>query len=242
MPSDTAAIASGIVPPAFSRIREIFAADPSSGRDANGAWEKMWVEGATPWDGAEIQPAFREIVEERWGEVEGVDFASLVDGGNGKALVPGCGRGYDVIYLASKGFQATGADLSVSAVAAAQAHYATLVGAPKNVNFQQMDFFKDLTPGAYSICYDYTFFCAIPPVMRKAWGESYAKGIRSGGVLITMMWPIVGDKEGGPPFSVSEEAYHEVLSPYFTPVYLKDPIKTADGHAGSDKVGVWKRK
>ena len=113
MPSDTAAIASGVVPPAFSRIRQIFAADPTSGRDANGgafcpvptpraphvltrlpepAWEQMWQEKTTPWDAAEIQPAFREIVEDRWGEVEGVDWASLVDGGKGKALVPGCGR------------------------------------------------------------------------------------------------------------------------------------------------------
>lgn len=55
---------------------------------------------------------------------------------------------------------------------------------------QQMDFFKDLVPGTYSICYDYTFFCAIPPALRADWGKAYAKGIRSGGVLITMMWPI----------------------------------------------------
>ena len=60
-----------------------------------------------------------------------------------------------------------------------------------------MDFFKDLPESAYSLCYDYTFFCAIPPTMRAAWAEAYAGGIRSGGVLITMMWPI------GAPFLAS---------------------------------------
>ncbi|KAL8277751.1 hypothetical protein RQP46_009873 [Phenoliferia psychrophenolica] len=78
--------------------------------------------------------------------------------------------------------------------------------------------------------------------MRPAWAEAYAGLIRQGGVLITMMWPIVGDREGGPPFSVSEEAYREALSPYFDSVYLKDPIKTSEGHAGVDKMGVWRRK
>ena len=67
--------------------------DPTYTRHSTpAAWELMWKEKATPWDASEIQPAFREIVEVRWGEVEGVDWESLVDGGKGRALVPGCGR------------------------------------------------------------------------------------------------------------------------------------------------------
>lgn len=69
----------------------------------------MWQQKTTPWDAAEIQPAFREIVEERWGEVEGVDWESLVDGGKGKALVPGCGR----VCFRPSGAETGGRDLTV---------------------------------------------------------------------------------------------------------------------------------
>lgn len=93
-----------------------------------------------------MQPALKELVETSWSEV-GIDWSSLE---GGRAIVPGCGRarrsvggvgiwltgspqGYDAIYFASKGLDSWGVDLSPTAIAAAEAHYATQVNPPTNV-------------------------------------------------------------------------------------------------------------
>lgn len=71
--------------------------------------------------------------------------------------------------------------------------------------------------------------------MRPSWGKRYGEVIRPGGLLICLAFPIGeavrgsdvrtfsvsspagccppsdGDREGGPPFSVSEEAYDAAL-------------------------------
>lgn len=94
-----------------------------------------------------MQPALKELVESCWSET-GIEWSSLE---GGKAIVPGCGRvrrymavdrvwltiglqGYDAIYFASKGFDSWGVDLSPTAIAAAEAHYATQVNPPTNIS------------------------------------------------------------------------------------------------------------
>ncbi|KAM0747155.1 S-adenosyl-L-methionine-dependent methyltransferase [Meredithblackwellia eburnea MCA 4105] len=176
------------------------------------AWEKMWQEQTTPWDASGIQPALKDLVENGWAKV-GVDWSDLASGGEGKALVPGCGRGYDVLYLASKGFQAVGADISATAIAAAREHYASQHSPPPTVTFEQVDFFKDLPEAFYSLAYDYTFFCAIPPSMRSEWAKAYAKTIRPGGVLITLMWPI-GEFRSHPTLVIASKVPRVVFTSY----------------------------
>lgn len=51
-------------------------------------WEQAWQQKITPWDAGDVQPALRELLDERWHDV-GVPLDSLKDG---KALVAGCGR------------------------------------------------------------------------------------------------------------------------------------------------------
>ena len=35
------------------------------------------------------------------------------------------------------------------------------------------------------------------------------------GIIITLIWPIAGDRPGGPPYSLSPELYEPVLSESF---------------------------
>ncbi|CEQ41899.1 SPOSA6832_03669, partial [Sporobolomyces salmonicolor] len=237
------------MPESILKMRELLASDPTEGRSATGGWDQAWKADLTPWDSKnkDVQPALRELVEERWAEV-GLPLASLSDG---MALVPGCGRGYDAVFFASKGIDAIGLDLSATAVEAAKAHHAAQPGAPSNVELQAVvplpnvptearlltlnwrglrtsqaaDFFDFALPGGrpFSLAYDFTFFCAIPPGLRGDWGKRYADVIRKGGLLITLAFPLGvlvsswhhGDRKGGPPYSVSEAAYGEALSSNF---------------------------
>ncbi|GAA5846392.1 hypothetical protein JCM5353_000477 [Sporobolomyces roseus] len=228
------------MPAEILKLRELISQDPSQGAAAEGAWDGAWRANVTPWDSKlkDVQPSLRELVEERWAKT-GIEWESLKDG---KALVAGCGRGYDAIFFASKGIDAIGMDLSSTAVEAAREHHSSLSGAPSNVTFQAADFFAFPLDNSFSLAYDFTFFCAIPPTWRQKWGDRYAEVVRKGGVLITLQYPIDGDREGGPPYSVSEGAYDEALSSNFEKVYCETPTKQSEGHEGREKMVVWRRK
>ncbi|GAA6061617.1 hypothetical protein JCM10212_000959 [Sporobolomyces blumeae] len=232
------------VPPALVQVREFLSSDPTQGTTPTGGWDQCWKAQVTPWDSQakDVQPSLRELVEDKWHDVDGVEWSDLVEGGKGKALVAGCGRGYDAIYFASKGFDAVGMDLSPTAVERAKEHHASLSGAPQNVTFQAADFFSFDLATPFSLAYDFTFFCALPPSMRQRWGDRYAEVVRQDGVLITLEYPLDGDRQGGPPYSVSEQAYDEVLSPNFAKIYEAVPTKQTQGHEGREKIAVWKRK
>ncbi|POY72450.1 hypothetical protein BMF94_4276 [Rhodotorula taiwanensis] len=226
--------------PEMVRIRELIANDPAGGQSPTGGWDQAWKEKVTPWDAGDVQPAFRELLDERWEDV-GVSLDSLKDG---KALVAGCGRGCDAAFIAQHGIETVGLDLSPTAVEVARAHLAKTPDAPTNINFETGDFFKFTPPtGGFSLAFDYTFFCAINPSMRASWGKRYGEVIRPNGVLICLAFPIDGNREGGPPFSVSEEAYDAALGGDFDKIYSKQPTKLAEGRAaGRDRMLVYKRK
>ncbi|GAA5853560.1 hypothetical protein JCM3766R1_003129 [Sporobolomyces carnicolor] len=250
------------MPPEILHLRKLLAEDPTHGASATGAWDAAWRSDVTPWDSRlkDVQPSLRELVESEFWH-ERVEPGLREIGGRVRALVAGCGRGYDAIYFALQGIDSVGIDLSPTAVRAANDHLESLgANAPKNVEFRAADFFdfsldqddsirrddddedRDGEGRLFSLAYDFTFFCAIPPASRRMWGERYAALIRRGGVLITLEYPIDGDRQGGPPFSVSPEAYDQVLSPNFDKMYDQVPTKQTAGHEGRERIVVWKRK
>jgi SAM-dependent methyltransferase len=91
--------------------------------------------------------------------------------GSKKALVPGCGKGYDVLLLAAFGYDAYGLEVSQGALQAARKHEVeaesndiyTVKGKGKgNVKWLSGDFFKDDfkanvdTEAKFDLIYDYT--------------------------------------------------------------------------------------
>lgn len=56
---------------------------------------------------------------------------------------------------------------------------------------KQGDFFTFTPPSeGYTLAYDYTFFCALPPDLRERWGGRYAELVKPGGVLVCLEFPI----------------------------------------------------
>ncbi|KAF5385555.1 hypothetical protein D9757_006742 [Collybiopsis confluens] len=190
-------------------------------RDAE-SWDDVWKHDLTPWEAGavDIQPPLRQCIES--GEVP---FPK-----QGKAMVPGCGRvlpsyallmfntshrltwlfqqGFDTIYLASAlGWDyVLGADVSETAIAAAN-DLLNKRGVPPSVatkaRFETADFFKMSVPDEekFDLIYDYTFYVAIPPSMRPAWGTKMQELVKPGGHLITLMFPHVKEPYAlGPPF------------------------------------------
>jgi hypothetical protein len=76
-------------------------------------WDDLWKEGFAPWDKGMPNPALVDLLSERQ------DLFPAKQGRK-KALVPGCGKGYDVLLLSSWGYDAYGLDVSETALEGAK--------------------------------------------------------------------------------------------------------------------------
>lgn len=166
-------------------------------------WDAFWQRGVAPGQYFDVHVALPELVTQ-------LRQRQLPAGG--RALVPGCGRGYDVQVLCESGFYdvVIGLDISETAVKAAK-EYLDGKGV-KGFQVVAGDFFAGGVDGTFNLVYDYTFFCAIPREWREKWGARMKQLVQVGGVLVTVMFPY-GEWMGeeGPPFTVEEKAYREVL-------------------------------
>jgi methyl halide transferase len=148
---------------ARARLRDHFTGAELSAHPSK--WDDLWNEGFVPWDRGFPSPALVDLLSER-----GDLFPTKQ--GRKKALVPGCGKGYDVLLLSSWGYDAYGLDVSEKALeaarqtqreAAGQDIYKTKKGAQKgNVTWLSGDFFgndflKDVDGESnFDLIYDYT--------------------------------------------------------------------------------------
>ena len=96
-----------------ARLTSHFAGDRAGQPDR---WSALWDQGDfLPWDRGKPNPALEDLLVHRQDLVAPTEDAS-VDKSRKKALVPGCGRGYDVLLLASFGYDAYGLEVSETAV------------------------------------------------------------------------------------------------------------------------------
>lgn len=140
-------------------------------------WAELWNKGDDlPWDRGFPSPALEDTLTERRSTIGGpIDENKQ----RKKALVPGCGRGVDVLLLASFGYDAYGLEYSAAAVEVCKQEQAKNgdkypvrdqgVG-QGNVTFVQGDFFKDewleklgLERNTFDLVYDYTVCCSDYP-------------------------------------------------------------------------------
>ncbi|KDO51607.1 hypothetical protein CISIN_1g024021mg [Citrus sinensis] len=156
--------------------------------ESSGGWEKCWEEGLTPWDIGQPAPIIVHLHQS----------GALP---KGRALVPGCGTGYDVVAMASPERYVVGLEISDIAIKKAEELSSSLPNA-KFVSFLKADFFTWCPTELFDLIFDYTFFCAIEPEMRAAWAQKIKDFLKPDGELITLMFPI-SDHVGGPPYKVS---------------------------------------
>jgi SAM-dependent methyltransferase len=130
-------------------------------------WDDLWKEGFLPWDKGFPNPALVDLLTERQDL-----FPPPPKSGRRKALVPGCGKGYDVLLLSAFGYDAYGLEISSNALEAARrtekemdgkGDYEMREGVEKGrVTWLAGDFFADAFlkdvegEGAFDLIYDYT--------------------------------------------------------------------------------------
>lgn len=167
-------------------------------------WASLWDKGDNlPWDKGFPNPALEDALVQRRATIGGaIGQDAQGHSYRRKALVPGCGRGVDVLLLASFGFDAYGLEYSATAIEACKKEQAEnhswyrvrdqSIG-QGNVTFIQGDFFDDawlqkigVALNGFDIIYDYTVshlqpllsynhfhFLQLPRVGYTAWMEGH---------------------------------------------------------------------
>ena len=217
-------------------------------------WKAMWDNGINvgqAFDASSPSPALVKAVLENTVPV-------------GRALVPGCGRGYDIALLANSTRYVLGIDIAEKAVEEAKNYLETLPEEnklyPGSYDIKQLSFF-DLPTNTdeekFDFIYDYTFLCALSPNIRLLWAEKMSNLLKDGGELFTLIFPIseLRDENEGPPFKVSFSGLKELLEPHGFEAYQLEmlPIELChrdrdgsinDKFAGGANSGIgrWKKK
>ncbi|KAI0012500.1 S-adenosyl-L-methionine-dependent methyltransferase [Xylariaceae sp. FL0662B] len=187
-------------------------------------WNTCWEEEWTPWDRGGPSRALYDLLKEN------PELFCFPDERVRKtALVPGCGRGHDVLLLGAFGFDVYGLDLSPKATEAAKknAEDAGVRGLYKresdvrgSVTWLTGDFFEDawlreagVAGGKFDLIFDYTFFCALPASLRPAWARRMASLLAPDGRLVCLEFPSEKSPgDSGPPWASPPHAYVAYLS------------------------------
>ena len=152
-------------------------------------WQRHYEENDLGWDLGQVAPPFVKLWQE--------EKLPL-----GKVLVPGCGRGHEVVFLAENGFDVTAIDFSSGAVT-------YLKNALKKRNLEgrilHQDFFSldESHEGVYDLVLEQTFFCAISPKQRRDYVLNVSRILKPGGILVGLFYHT--DEQGGPPYNTTRE-------------------------------------
>ncbi|XP_034223679.1 probable thiol methyltransferase 2 isoform X2 [Prunus dulcis] len=146
-------------PPAVDKLQQLL----STGGGGSG-WDKCWEQGLTPWDLGQPTPVIAHL--HRQGALP-----------KGRALVPGCGTGYDVVAIASPERHVTGLDISENAIKKAAEISDHIGGPPYKVSVS--DYEEVLHPMGFKATSIVDNELAVPPRQGREklgrWKRSLSK-------------------------------------------------------------------
>ncbi|KFZ18339.1 hypothetical protein V502_04135 [Pseudogymnoascus sp. VKM F-4520 (FW-2644)] len=210
---------------ARERLRQHFLNAEES--DHPGKWDDLYRAGFIPWDKGLPSAPLAEALARR----DLISEPAVAVSGAGKqrkrALVPGCGKGYDVLLLAAFGYDAYGLETSELALKGAketeEKHGGDEVYRVRDesvgkgkVTWIAGDFFKDDWAkslgegfdGTFDVLFDYTFLSALPPTLRAPWSRRYSQLLAPTGRLICLEFPTYKPiNSGGPPWALPPTVY-----------------------------------
>jgi SAM-dependent methyltransferase len=167
-------------------------------------WDQRYADGDLPWDSGKEDAHLVDVVARH-----GIEA--------GKALEIGCGTGTNLIWLAQRGFETTGLDLSQNAIARAESKVAA---AGVDGNLLVGDFLVDEIPGGpYQFVYDRGLFHVFDTAEDQSrFAARVAELLGLGGIWHSLIGSTEGPpRDTGPPrrsateIVVAVEPHFEIL-------------------------------
>jgi len=146
-------------------------------------WEHLYQVQDTGWDRGEASPALQA-----W-------LPHLAQTGVQRVLIPGCGRGHEVLALAKEGFDVTGLDFALSAIACLEKK---LQQEKVQASTCCEDLFTYQPKQVFDAVYEQTCLCALSPSQREAYERCLYGWLKEGGTLLLLL--MQSNAASGPPF------------------------------------------
>ena len=147
------------------------------------AWQDRYVAGQTGWDRGECNPL----------------LVSRLDGGmleeQSRIMIPGCGRGHEVLELARRGHRVTAVDFADLPITALKAN---LADCGLSAQVVQVDLFEFQPDEPFDAIYEQTSLCAIQPDRRSEYEVQLARWLKPKGILIANF--MQSNRPSGPPY------------------------------------------
>lgn len=144
-------------------------------------WELRYQAGETGWDRGACSSALTHWLE------NGLSPCRI--------MIPGCGRGYEVVELARRGFAVTAIDIAPSAITHLQAELHAAGVTAEIISGDLFDYKPDVS---FDAVYEQTCLCAIHPDQRRDYEARLFEWLKPGGRLFALFMQT--GAEGGPPF------------------------------------------
>ncbi|MCU7372444.1 TPMT family class I SAM-dependent methyltransferase [Paucibacter sp. O1-1] len=162
-------------------------------------WQQRFESGQTPWDRGAPHPQLQ-----LW-----LDQGLLTP--EHAVLVPGCGRGHELLQLGQAGIAATGLDYAPAAVALARERLGTLPG-----RVEQADVLQWQPAAPVDRVYEQTCLCALHPDQWRAYADQLQRWLKPGGLLLALFMQARRESAGqgfveGPPYHGDINAMRALL-------------------------------
>jgi SAM-dependent methyltransferase len=185
-------------------------------------WDNCYRENNTPWDKNLPSPPLTGWVRKHKPQ--------------GRALMPGCGLGHDVVMLADAGVDILGLDISATAIDRGEALYPAY-----KERLVRGDLFDlpNYWLGTFDYVFEHTCLCALPVDWRPRYRHAVAAALKPGGLLVGVWFinPDMDPGESGPPFGISTAELAELFQGWKV---IEDyvPESAFPGRAGRERVRV----
>ena len=157
-------------------------------------WQERYEEGKTGWDRGEPNPMLLHWLES--GQLKACEV-----------LVPGCGRGHEVIALAEAGFKVTAIDFADAAVNSLNDE---LRRRDLKADVVKSDVFAFCQSRSFDAIYEQTSLCAIHPSQWETYQQLLACWLRAEGKLFAMF--MQSNTAMGPPYSCDLNTMQELFA------------------------------
>ncbi|NBA76197.1 methyltransferase domain-containing protein [Emticicia sp. ODNR4P] len=186
-------------------------------------WNERYAQGQTGWDLGKASPPLENYIR----QLGNKDL---------KILLPGCGNGYEALLMAELGFtNLTVLDIAPLAVEKLQHKLQSY----PSVRILCEDFFEHVD--SYDLILEQTFFCALPPSMRKQYAQKMAELLAPQGKLVGLLFASEFDK-AGPPFGGTTEEYLQLFNPHFKSEILEPCHNSIRPRQGNELFIKWVKK
>ena len=108
----------------------------------------------------------------------------------------------------------------------------------KGIAFNRCVTNKDNFKENFDFIFEYVTYCAINPERRKEFAQKISSLLKTGGRLISILFP-VDRREGGPPFSVDIKEFYKNFSEYLRLEYSSRQINSVKPRKGKEVLQIY---